>query len=147
MQASNEGWSPMQSRRTAPAESSQGPTREHRKNMFTKDEAALKKLTDRSGGMERLEFCGKGLSKEVMASAHEDAGENEAEVPPAHELLRIADVAGNAAVAAALTAANDAAGATAVGAGEDDADALAAALPYGRGVLPAGEDEADAPPV
>ena len=82
-----------------------------------------------------------------MASAHEDAGENDAEVPPAHELLLIADVAGNAAVAAALTAANDAAGATAAGAGEDDADARAAALPYGRGVLPAGEDEADAPPV
>jgi len=100
--------------------------------------------------MERLEFCGKGLSKEVMASAQEDAGENEAEVPQAHELLRIADVAGNAAVAAALTAANDAAGATAAGAGENDADARAAAVaawPYGRGVLPAGEDEADAPPV
>ena len=82
-----------------------------------------------------------------MASAHEDAGENEAEVPPAHELLRIADVAGNAGVAAALTAANDAADATAAGAGEADADARAAALPYGRGVLPDGEDEVDAPPV
>ena len=79
-----------------------------------------------------------------MASAHEDASKNEAEVPPAHKLLHMVDVAGKAAVAAALTAANDAAGATAVGAGEDDADALAAALPYGRGVLPAGEDEADA---
>ena len=95
MQASNEGWSPMQSRRTAPA----------------------------------------------------DAGEKEAEVPPAHELLRIADVAGNAAVAAALTAANDAAGATAAGAGEDDANERDANLPDGRCVLPAGEDEADAPPV
>ena len=52
-----EGWSLMQSRRMAPAESSPGPTHEHRKNTFTslpstKDEAALKKLTDRSGGME-----------------------------------------------------------------------------------------------
>ena len=59
----------------------------------------------------------------------------------------MAEVAGNAAVAAALPAVNDAAGATAAGAGEDDAGARAAALPYGRGVLPAGEDEADAPPV
>ena len=45
--------------------------------------------------------------------------------------------------------ASDAAGATAAGAGEDDADARAAALPYLRGVtvVPTGEDEADAPPV
>ena len=92
-----------------------------------------------------------------MASAHVDAGENEAEVPPApaasaHELLRIAVAPGNAAVTAALPAASDAAGATvatAAGAGEDDADARAAALPYVRDVtvVPTGEDEADAPPV
>ena len=54
MQASNQGWSPMQSRRRAPAESSPGPTRENRKTFYTptKDEAALKELTDSSGGME-----------------------------------------------------------------------------------------------
>ena len=39
-----------------------------------------------------------------------------------------------------------AAGVTAAGAGEDDADARAAALPYARGVVPAAEDERDAPP-
>ena len=59
----------------------------------------------------------------------------------------MAYVAGNASVATALPEENDAAGATAAGAGEDDADARAAALPYWRGVLPAGEDEADASPV
>ena len=82
-----------------------------------------------------------------MASTHEDNGENEAEVPPApaapaHELLRhgTADAPGNAAVTAALPAASDTAGATAAGAGEDDADARAAALPYVRGVVPTGED-------
>ena len=36
MQASNQGWSPMQSRRRAPAESSPGPTREHCKNLSAK---------------------------------------------------------------------------------------------------------------
>ena len=87
-----------------------------------------------------------------MASAHEDTGENEEEVPPApatpaHELLRITNAAGNAAVAAALPAACDAAGATAAGAGEDDADARAADLPYVCCVLPAGGDEANALPV
>ena len=41
-----------------------------------------------------------------------------------HESLRIVDAAGNAAVAAALPAASDASGATAVGAGEDDMTSL-----------------------
>ena len=111
-------------------------------------EAALKKLTDRSSGMERLELC--GSCKEVMASAHENVGENEAEVPlalaaPTHDLLRIVDAAGNAAVAAELPAANDAAGATTAGAGADNSDARS--LPFVLGVLPDSENEADAPPV
>ena len=45
-----------------------------------------------------------------------------------------------------LPAAGDAAGAEAAGAGEDKANARTAPLQYGRGVLAAGEDEADAPP-
>ena len=49
---------------------------------------------------------------------------------------------GNSAVAAALQAVRNAAGATAAGAGEDDADTRAAALPYSA--LPPCEDEADA---
>ena len=49
---------------------------------------------------------------------------------------------GNSSVAAALQAVRNAAGATAAGAGEDDADTRAAALPYSA--LPPCEDEADA---
>ena len=94
-----------------------------------------------------------------MASAHEDACdsagcENETEVPkapaaPAHKLHCIVDAPSNAAVAAALPAASDAKGVTAVGAGEDDEDrgARAVALPYVCVVLPAGEDEADELPI
>ena len=89
-----------------------------------------------------------------MASAHEDACKNETEVPkapaaPAHKLHCIVDAPSNAAVAAALPAASDAKGVTAVGAGEDDEDrgARAVALPYVCVVLPAGEDEADELPI
>ena len=45
--------------------------------------AALKRLTDRSYGIKWLEFCRKALCKEAMASAHENASWNEADVPPA----------------------------------------------------------------